>query len=38
VDYYLHENPAIKTAPYVFLTDFLGWLPIDRTPGSRDVF
>ncbi|MCB0166452.1 MAG: alpha/beta hydrolase, partial [Anaerolineae bacterium] len=38
VDYYLHENPEVKTAPYVFLTDFLGWLPIDRSPGSRDVF
>lgn len=38
VDYYLHENPEVKTAPFVFLTDFLGWLPIDRSPGSRDVY
>ena len=26
VDYHLHENPELKTAPFVFLTDFLGWL------------
>lgn len=38
VDYYLHENPELKTAPYVFLTDFLGWLPIDRAPGSHEAF
>jgi predicted glycosyltransferase len=29
VDYYLHENPDLKSAPYVFMTDFVGWLPID---------
>ena len=29
VDHYLHENPELKTAPYVFLTDFIGMLPID---------
>ena len=28
LDYYLHENPSLKTAPYVFLTDFVGWLPM----------
>jgi hypothetical protein len=37
VDYFLHENPELKTAPYVFLTDFLGWLPIDRSQGSREA-
>jgi pimeloyl-ACP methyl ester carboxylesterase/predicted glycosyltransferase len=37
VDYYLHENPELKSAPFVFLTDFLGWLPIDRTHGSREA-
>ena len=37
VDYYLHENPELKTAPFVFMTDFLGWLPIDRSPGSREA-
>jgi pimeloyl-ACP methyl ester carboxylesterase/predicted glycosyltransferase len=29
LDYYLHENPDFKTAPYVFLTDFIGLLPVD---------
>jgi pimeloyl-ACP methyl ester carboxylesterase len=38
VDYYLHENPELKSAPYVFMTDFLGWLPIDRDPASREAF
>ena len=38
VDHFLHENPELKTAPYVFMTDFLGWLPIDDTPGSREAF
>ncbi len=28
LDYFLHENPPLKTAPYVFLTDFVGWLPM----------
>jgi len=28
LDYYLHENPPLKTTPYVFLTDFVGWLPM----------
>jgi pimeloyl-ACP methyl ester carboxylesterase len=30
VDFFLHENPGLKTAPYVFLTDFVGWLPMDE--------
>jgi hypothetical protein len=29
VDYYLHENPSVKTAHYVWLTDFVGMLPMD---------
>jgi pimeloyl-ACP methyl ester carboxylesterase/predicted glycosyltransferase len=28
LDYYLHENPERKRAPYVWLTDFVGWLPM----------
>jgi pimeloyl-ACP methyl ester carboxylesterase len=28
LDYYLHENPELKTAAYCFLTDFVGWLPM----------
>jgi pimeloyl-ACP methyl ester carboxylesterase/predicted glycosyltransferase len=28
LDYHLHENPELKRAPYVFLTDFVGWIPL----------
>jgi hypothetical protein len=28
LDYYLHENPEEKRASYVWLTDFVGWLPM----------
>ena len=33
LDYFLHENPDLKRAPYAFLTDFIGLLPMreDRT-------
>jgi predicted glycosyltransferase len=33
IDYYLHENPERKRAAYVWLTDFVGWLPM---PDSDD--
>ena len=29
LDYYLHENPEHKRAAYVWLTDFVGWLPME---------
>jgi predicted glycosyltransferase len=29
LDYYLHENPEQKSAAYVWLTDFVGWLPME---------
>ena len=29
LDYYLHENPGEKSAHYAWLTDFVGWLPMD---------
>jgi pimeloyl-ACP methyl ester carboxylesterase len=29
VDYYLHENPSLKRAPYAWLTDFVGYLPVE---------
>jgi pimeloyl-ACP methyl ester carboxylesterase/predicted glycosyltransferase len=38
LDYYLHENPELKTAPYVFMTDFVGWLPMDDSPDSREAY
>ena len=28
LDYFLHENPRLKTSPYAWLTDFVGWLPM----------
>ncbi len=30
IDHYLHENPERKTAPYVFTTDVVGFLPVGR--------
>ncbi len=38
VDHYLHENPELKRAPYVFMTDFVGWVPMNRAAGSREAF
>ena len=37
VDYFLHENPGLKTAPYVWLTDFVGILPMPEG-GEREAF
>jgi pimeloyl-ACP methyl ester carboxylesterase/UDP:flavonoid glycosyltransferase YjiC (YdhE family) len=37
VDYWLHENPELKTAPFAFLTDFVGFLPADHRPGSDET-
>ncbi|MCW2635369.1 MAG: alpha/beta fold hydrolase [Blastococcus sp.] len=28
VDAFLHDNPELKRAPYAWLTDFTGWLPM----------
>jgi len=28
IDHYLHENPELKSAPYAWLTDFVGYLPM----------
>ncbi|MGH2748211.1 MAG: alpha/beta fold hydrolase [Actinomycetota bacterium] len=28
LDHYLHENPELKRAPFVWMTDFVGWLPM----------
>jgi len=37
VDYHYHENPELKRQPFVFLTDFVGCLPME--PGNeREVF
>ena len=37
VDYYLHENPERKRAAYVWLTDFVGWLPM-QDGDEREAF
>ncbi|MGH2856581.1 MAG: alpha/beta fold hydrolase [Solirubrobacteraceae bacterium] len=36
LDYFLHENPECKTSPFVFLTDFVGWLPLPEG-GAREA-
>jgi len=36
LDYYLHENPELKTAAYVWLSDFVGWLPMPDG-GEREA-
>jgi predicted glycosyltransferase len=37
LDYYLHENPEQKRAAYAWLTDFVGWLPMEDG-GERESF
>jgi pimeloyl-ACP methyl ester carboxylesterase/predicted glycosyltransferase len=36
VDYHLHENPELKRQPFVFLTDFVGCLPV--AGDEREAF
>jgi pimeloyl-ACP methyl ester carboxylesterase/predicted glycosyltransferase len=36
VDYYYHENPELKRQPFVFLTDFVGCLPMQD--NEREAF
>ena len=28
IDYFLHENPELKNTSFVWMTDFVGWLPM----------
>src|SRR5205814_10207740 len=37
LDYYLHENPEQNSAAYVWLPDFVGWLPMPDG-GEREAF
>jgi pimeloyl-ACP methyl ester carboxylesterase/predicted glycosyltransferase len=37
LDYYLHENPSEKRVPYAWLTDFVGFLPVDGQ-DARESF
>jgi pimeloyl-ACP methyl ester carboxylesterase/predicted glycosyltransferase len=36
LDYFLHENPQLKSAAYGWLTDFVGWLPMPDG-GEREA-
>ena len=36
LDYYLHENPDEKRASYVWLTDFVGWLPMPDAEAREE--
>jgi predicted glycosyltransferase len=36
LDYFLHENPELKSAAYAWLTDFVGWLPMPDG-GEREA-
>ena len=35
LDYFLHENPELKRAPYAWMTDFVGWLPMPSGGGHE---
>ena len=35
-DHFLHENPELKRAPFAWLTDFVGWLPMPED-GEHEV-
>jgi pimeloyl-ACP methyl ester carboxylesterase/predicted glycosyltransferase len=37
LDYYLHENPREKRVPFVWMTDFVGFLPMDGR-DARESF
>jgi pimeloyl-ACP methyl ester carboxylesterase/predicted glycosyltransferase len=35
LDYYLHENPGEKRVPFVWMTDFVGFLPMEQRDGRE---
>ncbi|HKV88797.1 MAG TPA: alpha/beta fold hydrolase [Candidatus Dormibacteraeota bacterium] len=37
VDHFLHENPELKTSKYVWMSDFVGYLPMP-SGGEREAF
>src|SRR6476659_933765 len=37
LDYHLHKKPDRKRAPFAWLTDFVGWLPMPEN-GEREAF
>ncbi|TYL52161.1 alpha/beta fold hydrolase [Nocardioides sp. BGMRC 2183] len=36
LDHFLHENPGLKRAPFVWMTDFVGWVPMPDG-GEREA-
>ncbi len=36
IDHFLHENPELKTSPYVWMADFAGYLPMP-SGGEREA-
>ncbi|HEX3507289.1 MAG TPA: alpha/beta hydrolase, partial [Candidatus Dormibacteraeota bacterium] len=36
VDHFLHENPELKTSPYVWMSDFVGFMPMP-IGGEREA-
>ena len=37
LDYHLHENPNLKKTSYAWMTDFVGWVPME-SGGEREAF
>ena len=37
LDHFLHEHPSLKRAPFVWMTDFVGWVPLPDG-GEREAF
>jgi pimeloyl-ACP methyl ester carboxylesterase/predicted glycosyltransferase len=37
VDHFLHEHPELKSAPYVWMSDFVGYMPMPAG-GEREAF
>ena len=37
VDHHLHENPGDKRAPFAWLSDFVGWIPLPEH-GPREAY
>jgi predicted glycosyltransferase len=37
LDHFLHENPRLKTTPFAWMTDFVGWVPM-ADGGEHEAF
>ncbi|MBF4769481.1 alpha/beta fold hydrolase [Nocardioides agariphilus] len=37
LDHFLHEHPDLKRAPFVWMTDFVGWVPM-ADGGEREAY